>query len=219
MTEARRRNEARRHCDCREMRQDMPVAFIGSAVSQVMDAARHMKRTARGIGIAVCGRPERRDSLPPGHPPPLGSEGVKYAIMTVRLECSMAQAVDLPKRDMQFGMSVVPIPKVRYYSWLKRQAAARRRRTAGGGSKGRRCADTGGGGRMQGARAPWTARIRECKARPRTAGMRHRAPRSQLQGVEALRRGPSVQPPARAAGKRSRAECRRNLARRGGAYA
>ena len=134
----RERNEERMNHEWRQKRQEIVVAFTGHRVAEVRGAVQCMTRTARGIGIAVRGRAERRDSLPPGHPPLLGSEGVKYVIMTVRLDCSMAQVVDLLKRDMQFGVSVVPIPNVRYYDWLKRQAAARRQRAARGGSKGRR---------------------------------------------------------------------------------
>ena len=115
--ETRERNKERKHHEWRQKRQEIVVVFTGHRVAEVKGAVQRMTRTARGIGIAVCGRPERRDSLPPGHPPPLGSEGVKYAIMTVRLECSMAQVVDLLKRDMQFGMSVVPIPSERCNVW------------------------------------------------------------------------------------------------------
>lgn len=115
--ETRERNKARRHREWRQKRQDILVTFTGHSVAEVRGAVQRMTRTARGIGIAVRGRAERRDSLPPGHPPLLGSEGVKYVIMTVRLDCSMAQAVDLLKRDTQFGVSVVPIPSERCNVW------------------------------------------------------------------------------------------------------
>ena len=145
------------------------------------------------------------------NPPLLGSEGVKYVIMTVRLDCSMAQAVDLPKRDMQFGTSVVPIPKVRYYARLKRQAAARRGRLerAAVCRHGRRGAHAG---RPRPLACPDT----RVQSPPPSGGHAAWGAAQPIAGLEALRRGPSVQPPARAAGKRARAECRRNRARQGG---
>lgn len=115
--ETRERNKALKHHEWRQKRQDMTVAFTGHSVAEVKGAVRRMTKTAKGIGVAVRGRPERHDSLPPGHPPLLGMEHVEYVIMTVRLDCSMAQVVDLLKRDMPFGMSVVPIPSERFNVW------------------------------------------------------------------------------------------------------
>ena len=91
----------------------MLVTFTGHSVSGVRNAVRRMTKTAKSLGIATRGKPERRSRLPPGHPPLLGMEHVESVIMTVPLECSMAEVVDLLKRDMPFGMSVVPIPSDR----------------------------------------------------------------------------------------------------------
>lgn len=111
--ETRERNKARRHREWREKRQDMLVTFTGHSVSGVRNAVRRMTKTAKSLGIATRGKPERRSRLPPGHPPLLGMEHGDCVIMTVPLDCSMAQVVDLLKRDMPFGMSVVPIPSDR----------------------------------------------------------------------------------------------------------
>lgn len=93
----------------------MLVTFIGNDMAGVGGAVRRMLRTAKGLGIAASGRPERREDLPPGHPPLLGMEQEReeYVIMTVPLHCSMEQVVDLLERDMPFGMSVVPVPSER----------------------------------------------------------------------------------------------------------
>ena len=131
-TEARRRNEARRHCDRREMRRDMPAAFIGSAVSQVMDAARRMKRTARGIGVAVRGRAERRDSLPPGQPPAarLGGRQVRHHDSPARLLHGAGG------RPAQARHAVRDVCRAHPESEVLRPAEAAGRRTQGAARKG-----------------------------------------------------------------------------------
>lgn len=113
--ETRERNKARRHREWRQKRQGMLVTFIGNDMAGVGGAVRRMLRTAKGLGIAASGKPERREGLPPGHPPLLGMEQEReeYVIMTVPLHCLMEQVVDLLERDMPFGMSVVPIPSER----------------------------------------------------------------------------------------------------------
>lgn len=115
--ETRARNKARRHHEWRQKRQDILVAFTGHTVSGVQSVVRRMLKNARALGIATRGKPERRDRLPPGHPTLLGLDNEKYVVMTVLLDSSMADVVDLLKRDMQFGVSVVPIPSERCNVW------------------------------------------------------------------------------------------------------
>lgn len=115
--ETRQRNRARRHHEWRQKRQDILVVFTGHTVSGVQSVVRRMLKNARALGIATRGKTERRDSLPPGHPTLLGLDNEKYVVMTVLLDSSMADVVDLLKRDMQFGVSVVPIPSERCNVW------------------------------------------------------------------------------------------------------
>ena len=115
--ETRKHNKARRHHEWRQKRQDILVAFTGHTVSGVQSVVQRMLKNARALGIATRGKTERRDSLPPGHPPLLGSDNEEYVVMTVLLDSSMEEVVDLLKRDTQFGVSVVPIPRERCNVW------------------------------------------------------------------------------------------------------
>lgn len=92
----------------------MLVVFTGIIPSKVRSASARVARNARRSGIAVQGKPERREDLPHGHPPMLGIEHVDPVIMTITLHCSMAQVVDLLESDMPRDMAVVPIPSERY---------------------------------------------------------------------------------------------------------
>ena len=113
VAEARERNLARRHHEWRQKPQDILVVFTGVAVREVLSAAKRLAKNTGRFDIDLIGKPERRQELPPGHPPMLGIEHVDPVIMTVMLHCSMAQVVELITYDLPKGMAVVPIPSER----------------------------------------------------------------------------------------------------------
>lgn len=114
VAEARERNLARRHHEWRQKPQDILVVFTGTAVREVVSAAKRLAKNTCRFDIDLIGKTERRQEIPPGHPPVLGIEHVDPVIMTVMLHCSMAQVVELITYDLPKGMAVVPIPSERW---------------------------------------------------------------------------------------------------------
>ena len=106
-----------KHYVWRHKRQDVMVVFTGTVPSEVRSAARRVAGSAAKFDVAVRGRPERRDDLPPGHPSIDGLEHTNPTIITVMMEGSMSQVVGLLKSDMPKGMVVVPIPRERCNVW------------------------------------------------------------------------------------------------------
>ena len=106
-----------KHYVWRHKRQDIMVVFTGTVSSDVRSAAKRVAGSAARFGVVVRGRPERRENLPPGHPPIDGLEHVNPTIMTIMLDGSMSQVVKLLKSHMPMGMVVVPIPSERCNVW------------------------------------------------------------------------------------------------------
>ena len=113
----RKGTRAYKHHMWRHKRQDVMVVFTGTVSSKVRSAARRVTGSAAKFGVVVRDRPERRDDLPPGHPSIDGLEHVNPTILTIMLEGSMSQVVDLLKSDMPKDMVVVPIPSERCNVW------------------------------------------------------------------------------------------------------
>ena len=113
----RKGDRAHRHHMWREKRQDIMVVFTGTVTTRVRSAVRRVTGDADRFGVVVRGRPERREDLPPGHPPIEGLEHVNPTIMTIMLDGSMSQVVKLLKSHMPMGMVVVPIPSERCNVW------------------------------------------------------------------------------------------------------
>ena len=117
LAETRRRNKLRRHQEWRAKRQDIMVVFTGTVSSEVRSAVKRVAGSAPKFGVAVRGRPERREDLPPSHPPIEGLEHTNPTIITIILDGSMSQVVDLLRSHMPMGMVVVPIPSERANVW------------------------------------------------------------------------------------------------------
>lgn len=113
----RKGDRAHRHHMWREKRQDIMVVFTGTVSSHVRSAAKRVAGSADRFGVVARGRPERREDLPPGHPPIDGLEHVNPTIMTIMLDGSMSQVVELLESHMPMGMAVVPIPSERCNVW------------------------------------------------------------------------------------------------------
>ena len=106
-----------KHYVWRHKRQDVMVVFTGTVSSEVRSAVKRVAGSAPKFGVAVRGRPERREDLPPGHPPIEGLEHTNPTIITIILDGSMSQVVDLLRSHMPMGMVVVPIPSERSNGW------------------------------------------------------------------------------------------------------
>ncbi len=117
LAETRRRNKLRRHQEWRNKRQDIMVVFTGTVSSKVRSAVKRVAGSAPKFDVVVRGRPERREDLPPGHPPIEGLEHTSPTIITVMMDGSMSQVVDLLRSHMPMGMVVVPIPRERSNGW------------------------------------------------------------------------------------------------------
>ena len=107
----------RRYEEWRQKRQDILVTFTGSTKRSVRSAVNRVAESAGDFNATVCSKPEVRADLPRGHPPIAGIEHVEAVIMTVGLNCSMAEVVDLLTAGMPFEMSVIPIPSERCSVW------------------------------------------------------------------------------------------------------
>ena len=106
-----------KHYVWRHKRQDIMVVFTGTVSSRVRSTAKRVAGSADRFGAVARGRPERREDLPPGHPPIDGLEHVNPTIMTIMLDGSMSQVVELLESHMPMGMVVVPIPSERCNVW------------------------------------------------------------------------------------------------------
>ena len=95
------------------MRQDMLITCVGSVLHKVKRALDHIVKESRNFGVDVRGKPSLRANLPPGHPRMLGIEHSDPVIMTVTVNCSMEQVVELLTPNMPPDMHVVPIPSKR----------------------------------------------------------------------------------------------------------
>ena len=107
----------RRYEEWRQKRQDILVTFTGTTKRSVRSAVNRVAESAGDFNATVCSKPEVCTDLPRGHPPIAGIEHVEAVIMTVGLNCSMAEVVDLLTAGMPFEMSVIPIPSERCSVW------------------------------------------------------------------------------------------------------
>lgn len=97
----------------RQKRQDILIAYVGSVQSKVRRAVGHIVKDAKNFGVDVRGQPTLRADLPPGHPRMLGIEHSDPVIMTVTVNCSMEQVIELLTPNLPSDMHVVPIPSER----------------------------------------------------------------------------------------------------------